>query len=309
MEGRFKLIFLVAVLFLTSLPVIGILKGTESPPPSPSQEYPDHPEPSSSGGQAFSKEKKVEIASLEEMVEVPAGEFILGSNDGGYNEKPAHIETLETFWIDKYEVTNQQYQEFVEATGHRQPGPPSRYARRLEALRGPTQPVTYVSWADAESYCQWKGKRLPTEKEWEKAVRGPDGRTWPWGDGMKGFPANFDGDQDGYQATAPVGTFPKDQSVYGVHDGAGNLMEWVDDWYVEDLYKPGYKVSSEESGPPSTYKTLRGGGYTSRGVDLRITNRSFMVPDFRDETIGFRCASSQSPAKEDGVVAQTEVKN
>ena len=175
------------------------------------------------------------------MVEIPAGEFILGSNQGGYNEKPQHVSMLETYWIDQYEVTYQQYMEFVEATGHRQPGPPSRYARKLEALRGLNQPVTYVSWSDADAYCRWKGMRLPTEKEWEKAIRGSDGRTWPWGEGRDGFPANFDGEEDGYEVTAPVGTFSQDQSMYGVYDGAGNVMEWVDDWYVEDIYSRAVK--------------------------------------------------------------------
>ncbi len=294
MDGRFKLIFLVAVLFLTSLPVIGILKGTDRPT-SPEDQLLNPTPPIPDQGH-MSPRKHMDLASLDEMVEVPAGEFILGSNEGGYNEKPAHIETLETFWIDKYEVTNQQYQKFVDATGHRQPGPPSRYARKFEALRSPAQPVTYVSWGDAEAFCKWKGKRLPTEKEWEKAVRGSDGRTWPWGEGMEGFPANFDGEGDGYLVTAPVGSFPADQSVYGVYDGAGNLMEWVEDWYIENFYQSGRPVSIKNGNPPSTYKTMRGGGYTSRGIDLRITNRSFMVPEFRDETIGFRCASSHPPS-------------
>ena len=228
----------------------------------------------------------------EKMVEIPAGEFILGSNQGGFNEKPAHVANLETYWIDQYEVTYQQYIQFVEATGYRQPGPPSRYARKLEALRGLNQPVTYVSWSDANKYCRWNGKRLPTEKEWEKAIRGTDGRTWPWGEGLKGHPANFAGESDGFLVSAPIGSFPLDQSMFGVYDGAGNVMEWTDDWYVEGLYSQEEKVSKGSDQPPSTYKTMRGSGYTSQGVDLRITNRSFMVPDFRDETIGFRCARS-----------------
>ena len=307
MDGRFKLIFLVAVLFLTSLPVIGILKGTDRP------SVPDdgsRPQVATSEFHSpHDQETNLDLHSLDEMVEVPAGEFTLGSDDGGYNEKPAHREFLDTFWIDKYEITNQQYQEFVEATGHRQPGPPSRYARKFEALRSPIQPVTYVSWGDADAFCRWKGKRLPREKEWEKAVRGPDGQTWPWGNGMEGLQANFDGDADGYPVTAPVGSFPADQSVYGVYDGAGNLMEWVDDWYIEDLYKTSHTDSGVKGKIPSTYKTMRGGGYTSRGIDLRITNRSFMVPDFRDETIGFRCASDGSliHRREDGT--ETSRKN
>ncbi len=286
MDTRFKVIFLIAVLVMCSLPIMGILKG----PPLPIEESKLSPLPSKKPSvQMNLSGQRAEDA----MVEIPAGEFILGSNEGGYNEKPQHTSTLDAYWIDQYEVTYQQYMVFVEATGHRLPGPPSRYARKLEALRGPNQPVTYVSWDDAAAYCKWKGKRLPTESEWEKAVRGSDGRTWPWGEGREEFPANFDGEADGYEVTAPVGSFSRDQSMYGVFDGAGNVMEWVDDWYVEDSYSRALRPNVVRPQPTSTYKTMRGGGYTSQGKDLRITNRSFIVPDFRDETIGFRCAKSK----------------
>jgi sulfatase modifying factor 1 len=290
MEGRFKLIFLVAVLFMTGLPVLGILRGTDSPPTLPD----DDPQtlPPSSLLQPSRSSESQGTGTGEDMAEIPAGEFILGSNQGGFNEKPAHVASLRTYWIDRYEVTYQQYMEFINATGHRQPGPPSRYARKLEALRGLHQPVTYVSWSDANEYCRWKGKRLPTEQEWEKAMRGTDGRTWPWGESLTGHPANFAGEADGFLVTAPVGAFPLDRSVFGVYDGAGNVMEWTDDWYVEGLYSQEKTISKVRDQPPSTYKTMKGSGYTSQGVDLRITNRSFMVPDFRDETIGFRCARS-----------------
>lgn len=292
MDGRFKLIFLIAVLFLTGLPVLGILRGTDSPPTPPPQDLERSPLPSST--LELPGEPAVFTSDIKnEMVEIPAGEFILGSDQGGFNEKPAHVANLGTYWIDRYEVTYQQYMEFVEATGHRQPGPPSRYAEKLGLLRGPHQPITYVSWSDANDYCQWKGKRLPTEQEWEKAIRGTDGRTWPWGEGLTGHPANFGGEADGFMVSAPIGSFPLDQSVFGVYDGAGNVMEWTDNWYVEDLYLQDVAVSPKSNRPPSTYKTMRGSGYTSQGVDLRITNRSFMVPDFRDETIGFRCARSE----------------
>ncbi len=285
MDTRFKVVFLIAVLVMCSLPIMGIFKG----PPLPIEDPDSSLTPAKT--KTASMQKNIKL-SEETMVEIPAGEFILGSNKGGYNEKPQHTSDLESYWIDQYEVTYQQYMVFVEVTGHRQPGPPSRYARKLEALRGMNQPVTYVSWGDAVAYCEWKDKRLPTEREWEKAIRGSDGRTWPWGEGREGFPANFDGAGDGYEVTAPVGSFSKDQSMYGVYDGAGNVMEWVDDWYVEDVYSRAVKPNVARSQPVSTYKTMRGGGYTSQGADLRITNRSFIVPDFRDETIGFRCAKS-----------------
>ena len=292
MDGRFKFVFLVAVLFLTSLPLMGILKGTSPPPSDPDEEI--YATRSTEQQVGLKEGENIEIIK-DQMVKVPAGEFIRGTNKGGYNERPENVFHLETFWIDKFEVTNHQYFQFVEETGHRKPGPPSRYARNLINLRGPNQPVTYVSWADAKEYCEWKGKRLPTEAEWEKAMRGTDGRTWPWGEDLHHDSSNLGGGQDGFEYTAPVGSFPKDKSVYGVFDGAGNLMEWVDNWYVEQLY---IKSSDSDSLAVSqTYKTLRGGGYTNRGVDLRITSRMFMVPDFRDETIGFRCASSEETIK------------
>ena len=241
---------------MTGLPVMGILRGTDPPPSAPQEQTSASSE--SPGGLPKTVGTEEEIVK-EEMVFVPAGEFVRGTNKGGYNEGPEGVMFVEAFWMDKYEVTNHYYQEFVEATGHRKPGPPSRYARNMVYLRGPNQPVTYVSWDDAFSYCQWKGKRLPTEAEWEKAVRGEDGRTWPWGESVKELAANFAVSDDGFEYTAPVGSFPLDQSVYGVYDGAGNLMEWVDNWYVENLYKPS-KTGGQQDRASKTYKTLRGGG-------------------------------------------------
>ncbi|WP_454064706.1 formylglycine-generating enzyme family protein [Candidatus Nitrospira salsa] len=286
MDGRFKFVFLIAVLFLTSLPLLGILKGTKPPPPDP-----DDALLASRNTEQASQPQREDVTLIKDhMVKIPAGEFIRGTNNGGFNERPENRVHVDTYWIDKFEITNHQYLEFVESTGHRKPGPPSRYAKNMTNLRGPNQPVTYVSWADAKAYCEWKGKRLPTETEWEKAMRGTDGRTWPWGDELGKDLANLGGAQDGFEFTAPVGSFPQDQSVFGVFDGAGNLMEWTENWYVEQLYAK--SVESDSSTVSRTYKTLRGGGYTNRGVDLRITSRMFMVPDFRDETIGFRCVSS-----------------
>ncbi len=291
MDGRFKIIFLLAVLFLTSVPIIGILKGTTPPPSDPVLMNAPALEDDKD---ALPVDERSEKNLKEEMVLIPTGEFIQGTNEGGFNEGPERTLSLEAFWIDRFEVMNHHYLEFVESTRHRKPGPPSRYAKRLSQLRGSNQPVTYVSWGDAQAYCQWKGKRLPTEAEWEKAMRGIDGRLYPWGNQFDARFANLGGAGDPFEATAPVGSFPRDRSVFGVYDGAGNLMEWVMDWYEEQVYQgSSTSQASSEAADYGSYKTLRGGGYTSRGIDLRITNRSFMVPDFRDETIGFRCASSE----------------
>jgi formylglycine-generating enzyme required for sulfatase activity len=225
------------------------------------------------------------------MVKIPAGPFIRGANAGGYNEQPERLIELDAFVIDRFEITNYQYQAFVAVTGHRKAAPPSRYAKNVAKMSGINQPVTYVSWNDAEAFCQWKGKRLPTEAEWEKAMRGVDGRLWPWGNESNFLAANLGSANDGVEATSPVGAFKQDQSPFGVYDGAGNIMEWVADWYAEDAYRD--PTMKNPRGPDhGIYKGLRGGGYTSTGQDVRITNRSRMIPDFRDETIGFRCAVS-----------------
>ncbi len=283
LETKFKVAFLLAVLAFAAIPIIGILSGTTLTPFEESSNVaPESPEPAS-----LSSEGPVQ----EEMVSIPAGPFIRGTDAGGFDEQPQRTVVLVAFAIDRFEATNFQYQQFVQATGHRKSGPPSRYAKNMGKMRGPNQPVVYVSWDDAEAYCRWKGKRLPTEAEWEKAMRGTDGRLWPWGNVELANGANWARVQDGHDVTASVGSFKTDRSPYNVMDGAGNVMEWVEDWYSETYYK-----NAPEQNPPGpeygVYRVLRGGGYTTSGGDIRITSRSKMVPDFRDETIGFRCAVS-----------------
>lgn len=284
LETKFKIAFLLAVLAFAAIPIMGILRGTSLTP---------FEEPSSSDGSP--SDEPVEVSAedplLDEMVAIPAGPFLRGTDDGGFDEKPARTISLNEFSIDRYEVTNYQYHQFVAATGHRKAGPPSRYAKNMSKMKGVNQPVVYVSWDDADAYCRWKGKRLPTEAEWEKAMRGTDGRLWPWGSDERPGGANWARVQDGADVSARVGAFKDDRSPYGVMDGAGNVMEWVEDWYAENYYKdaPVHNPPSPEHG---VFRVLRGGSYTTTGGDIRITSRSKMVPDFRDETIGFRCAVS-----------------
>ena len=188
-----------------------------------------------------------------EMVLVPAGEFIMGSEEGDADEKPRHRVYLDAFYIDKYEVTNARFQQFVQATGHRTQAERegSGYTGDKSGLvdganwrapRGPgssiagleQHPVVSVSQEDAKAYCTWAGKRLPTEAEWEKAARGTDGRTYPWGNQFDSTKGNFDGKNKG---TVPVGTYEGGKSPYGAYDMAGNVWEWVADWYGENYYK------------------------------------------------------------------------
>lgn len=288
LETKFKIVFLLAVLAFAALPIMGIIRGTTLTPfeaASPDSTDSSSPEPLDS--LQVSREEPVR----EEMISIPAGPFIRGTDHGGFDEQPQRTLVLDAFAIDRYEVTNFQYQQFVDATGHRKSGPPSRYAKNMSRMRGINQPVVYVSWDDAETFCHWKGKRLPTEAEWEKAMRGTDGRLWPWGNVEQPNGANWARVQDGFEVAAPVGAFLTDTSPYGVMDGAGNVMEWVDDWYAETYFKeaPEQNPQSPEYG---TFRALRGGGYATTGADIRITSRSKMVQDFRDETIGFRCAVS-----------------
>lgn len=292
LETRFKVVFLLVVLICAAMPIIAILRGTTVTP------YEKSTPGTGAEVESVTDSAPGEEPIPDEMVMIPAGPFIRGTESGGFDERPQRTIHLDAFSIDRHEVTNHQYQQFVLATGHRKPGLPARYAKSGGKMKGTNQPVVYVSWDDAAEYCRWKGKRLPTEAEWEKAMRGSDGRLWPWGNKEQADGANWARVDDGYEVSAPVGRFQTDKSPYGVMDGAGNVIEWVDDWYDEIYYK-----KAPEQNPPSpeygTYRVLRGGSYTTTGGDVRITSRSKMMPDFRDETIGFRCARSEPGMKEE----------
>ncbi len=218
-----------------------------------------------------------------EMVLVPTGEFWMGSDTGGgEDEKPRHRVYLDAYSIDKYEVTNGLYGHFMAATGRAAPA-----YWTDNSFNGPTQPVVAVSWHDAEAYCKWAGKRLPTEAEWEKAARGTDGRTYPWGDQWDASRANSG--ESNLGKTAPVGSYADGASPYGAHDMAGNVWEWVADWYDKDYYKR--SPERNPRGPDSGGSfVLRGGSWGSNPFDLRTAYRDDNTPDGRFNNIGFRCA-------------------
>ncbi len=173
------------------------------------------------------------VIDVDEMVLIPAGEVTLGTTEKTGltfgNEADQRIVFVEAFYIDKYEVTNGQYAKFLSETGHRKPN-----FWDNPTLNASEQPVVGVNWEDAETYAEWAGKRLPTDVEWEKAARSADNRFYPWGDNYNASFGNFndggqmDGKLDGYaMETAPVGSFGKGISPYGLHDMSGNVWEWV----------------------------------------------------------------------------------
>jgi iron(II)-dependent oxidoreductase len=226
-----------------------------------------------------------------EMILIPAGKFIMGSlkGEGEDNELPQHIVFLDAFYIDKCEVTNTQYKKFMEATGHQAP-----YYWNDEKYNQPNQPVVGITWHDAVAYTKWAGKRLPTEAEWEKAARGTDGRIYPWGNEWDSSKGNSFTGGDGYQYTAPVGSFSNGASPYGVLDMAGNVWEWVADWYFEDYYSRSSKRNPQ--GPASgSWRVLRGGSWYNLLVNLRAADRNWNLPDFKNDGLGFRGVALLKP--------------
>jgi len=253
------------------------------------------------------------------MVLVPAGSFQMGGDAnealaeceklyiGGdckrtwfTDEEPVHTVHLDDYYIDQYEVTNAQYQKCVNAGECDLPSNSGSDTR--SSYYGDFQydnfPVIYVSWHDADDYCAWRGARLPTESEWEKAARGGlDGKLYPWGDTFDGDRVNFcdstcDRDwanaayDDGHSDTAPVGSYaPND---YGLYDMAGNIWEWVSDWY--DVYPGGDPNASDNFGQER--RALRGGSWSFDGDYLRVANRYGFVPAVSSDNFGFRCALS-----------------
>ena len=200
------------------------------------------------------------------MVTVPAGDFTMGSNDD--DSKPAHQVYLNAFSIDKYEVTNAQYKQCVDAG---KCSPPAKSESRTRnwyygVPKYNNYPVIYVSWDDAKRYCAWAGKRLPTEAEWEKAARGTDGRIYPWGNSFDARKLNSS--EGGKGDTTAVGSYPDGASPYGALDMAGNVSEWVADRYDENYY-----ANSPRNNPPGPSSGL---GHVQRGGDwlLEIVNTS-----------------------------------
>jgi formylglycine-generating enzyme required for sulfatase activity len=229
------------------------------------------------------------------MVSISAGSFKMGGNQQDA-EKPIHLVTLNGFWIDKYEVTNDGYAQCVAAKKCQVPTTRSSSTRAdyYGNKQYSSYPVLYVSWSDAKAYCEWRGARLPTEAEWEKAARGGlDGKLYPWGDTL---PSCTPGSANGAQSescavkdTAPVGSFAS--NGYGLFDMAGNVWEWVSDWYDAGYYSS--SPANNPTGPANgELKGVRGNGWYFGLNALRVANRGSIDPASRTAYIGFRCAVS-----------------
>lgn len=237
------------------------------------------------------------------MVRIPAGEYIIGTDDGPENERPAHKVRVRAFMIDKFEVTNRAYLQFVRETGF--PAPPrwlpdSTILGSTDRLpfdeREADLPVAYVSWQDADAYARWRGCRLPTEAEWEIAARCSTALLYPWGndslaaDGKHA--ANAGGESDGFPGLAPAGSFGNGTSCWGAEDLVGNVWEWTADWYMPAAYREASPTGFAEVVSDSLFRqrVIRGGSWFDPPGRVKATTRAGFDPSFRSDIIGFRCA-------------------
>ena len=223
------------------------------------------------------------------LVYVPEGEFLMGSENGEGDEDPEHTVYLDAFWIDSTEVTNAQYRLCYDAGICSYPNINSSATRGryFNNYKYENYPVIGVDWYQAKEYCEWAGKRLPTEAEWEKAARGTDGRTYPWGEESPNADlANYNEND-----TKEVGSYPAGASPYGALDMAGNVREWVADWHDSDYYDS--SPFKNPQGPVSgTYRVIRGGGSWDDEWCLRTANRNYSDNGNWNGDLGFRCALS-----------------
>jgi formylglycine-generating enzyme required for sulfatase activity len=241
------------------------------------------------------------------MVYVPAGEFTMGAQAAPAalpGEEPLHGVYLKGYWIDSTEVTNAEYAACVAAGACDLPDSDGSYLRSsyFSHETCADYPVVHVSWFDAQVYCEWAGRRLPTEAEWEKAARGTDGRIYPWGnEPPTAERANFCDDNcpsdqrdtsvdDGYTDTSPVGSYPDGAGFYGALDMAGNVWEWVADWSQIDYYS--VSPPANPSGPSEgKTRVVRGGSWVNIPQMLRASNRWAAKPEISTDGFGFRCAT------------------
>jgi formylglycine-generating enzyme required for sulfatase activity len=273
-----------------------------------------------SGSEAF--EPRVRPKDGMTLLYVPAGAFLMGSEEGDENERPVHEVVLNAFWIDSTEVTNDQFARFAAETGYETlaerrgisdillegnwvdvPGVNWRHPHGPESdLAGlERHPVVHVAWEDAQAYCEWVGGELPTEAQWEYAARSPESLIYPWGHEFDGGLLNFcdrncpfewanQEFNDGHALTSPVEVYPDGASWVGAQDMAGNAWEWVADWYEAGFYER--SPLENPSGPDGgDEKALRGGSWSHDAYGVRSSYRRSDSPLFRNSLVGFRCVS------------------
>ena len=257
------------------------------PSPEPTSTPTDTPTPVPPTNTSTSAHLTITDTKGVEMVLVPDGSFHMGSNDGSSPEQPMHVVALDSFYIDKYEVTNALYKSCVDA-GACVPLSETKSEMRTHYYGNPEfyeYPAIYVDWFQAKNYCEWRGASLPTEAEWEKAARGTGRRTYSWGEQapsttLANYARNI-GD------TTPVKNYPDGASPYGVYNMAGNVWEWVHSAYQPYPYQA--DDGREDSGTVNN-RVIRGGGWESIGEELlHTTRRADKPPDQSNNTIGFRC--------------------
>jgi eukaryotic-like serine/threonine-protein kinase len=253
---------------------------TDTPEPTPTSQY--------QAGSSMTRER-----DGMEMMYVPEGEFMMGANDDDSfdDEVPFHAVYLSAFWMDKYEVNNEQYARCVDAGACSAPNATSSSMKTSyygNSLYN-SYPVLHVDWFQAGDYCAWAGGRLATEAEWEKAARGDDGRVYPWGNQLPSCQlANMDVDGECVGDSVAVGSYPGGASPYGIMDLAGNVEEWVYDWIDVEYYQyspyenPQGAASGEERG-------VRGGSWFDIARYVRTSMRWWREPFDSSDKIGFRC--------------------
>jgi formylglycine-generating enzyme required for sulfatase activity len=228
---------------------------------------------------------------------IPEGKFIMGSNDGNSNAQPSHQVYLASFYIDEYEVTNEQYRNCENTKPKICDSPIDRksplHSNYYDDPQYNDYPVVWVNWNMAKKFCEWRDANLPTEAQWEKAARSPDSRSYPWGEEISCRNANYAGCVGD---TLPVGLFEDGKSVYGVYDMVGNVAEWVADWYSDTYYSTHADGQFDPTGPVNgQLRVVRGGSWYVKFNGIKLFERIAYLPSFADRDLGFRCARDYEP--------------